>query len=200
MKQLIYLLFFLFSGITVQAQTVILNVIQNYSIPEIPTITQNTDTLMSSIETGNQWYKNGEPLLGETKQTLVITHSGEYSVIVTNSFGCSSQSEIFQAIKTDIAIIQTYDFSYNIFPNPNNGLFTVEVKSDKTDLLILELLTISGKSVVKMKTEHTQGTQRYQFGKRNIVDGIYTLKIVFGSQRKNQKLIINNISTKNNSI
>ena len=191
MKLLIYLLFFLFSGITIQAQTVILNVIQNYSIPEIPTITQNTDTLKSSIETGNQWYKNGELLLDETKQTLVITHSGGYSVIVTNSFGCSSLSEIFQAIKTDIAIIQTDDFSCNVFPNPNNGLFTVEVKSDKTDLFVLELLTISGKSVVRMKTEHTQGTQRYQFGKSNLVDGIYTLKIEFGSQIISRKLIIN---------
>ena len=57
--------------------------------------------------------------------------------------------------------------------------------------LTLELLTINGKSVAKKKLEHIQGKQNYQFGKSNLVNGIYMLKIKFGSQIISRKLIIN---------
>jgi len=45
--------------------------------------------LTSSSAAGNQWYKDGSPISGETNQTYSATASGAYTVIVTAS-GCSS--------------------------------------------------------------------------------------------------------------
>lgn len=192
MKPSIYLLFFLISGITVQAQTVILNVNQNYTIPETPTVTQNGDTLKSSAFKGNQWYKDGKAIEGKKNQSLIIASSGNYMVTVTDSVsGCSSHSESVSIIKTDASILQTKDFSCTVYPNPNNGLFTVEIESDKTELLILELLTITGKSIAKKEIDHVQGKQRYQFGRNKLTDGVYTLQVKLGSQIISRKLIIN---------
>ncbi len=45
--------------------------------------------LTSSSSTGNQWYKDGTAITGETNQTYTATAAGTYTIIVTAS-GCSS--------------------------------------------------------------------------------------------------------------
>ncbi len=68
------------------------------AIPATPTVTPdgpttfcngNSVTLSSGAATGNQWYKDGNPIGGETNQTLEVAASGTYTVIVTTG-GCSS--------------------------------------------------------------------------------------------------------------
>ncbi|HEU4889760.1 MAG TPA: hypothetical protein VFV49_17885 [Thermoanaerobaculia bacterium] len=65
-------------------------------IPPNPTIGGATSfceggsvTLTSSSATGNQWYRNGVLLSGETAQTHIATTAGAYTVRVTSS-GCTS--------------------------------------------------------------------------------------------------------------
>ena len=67
-------------------------------IPATPTIAASgpttfcsggSVTLTSSSATGNQWSLNGTPIGGATAQTLLVSASGDYTVIVTTS-GCSS--------------------------------------------------------------------------------------------------------------
>ncbi len=67
-------------------------------IPSTPTITAGSTTtfctggsvtLTSSSTTGNQWYRNGTLIDGETNQTYSATATGNYTVVVT-ALGCSS--------------------------------------------------------------------------------------------------------------
>lgn len=67
--------------------------------PSTPTITASGAVtfctggnviLTSSAASGNQWYKNGVAINGETNQTFNAIESGTYTVIVTNSESCSS--------------------------------------------------------------------------------------------------------------
>jgi hypothetical protein len=67
-------------------------------IPPQPTITPNGPTtfvsggqvtLSSSSASGNQWYRDGNLLPGETNPTYVATVAGNYTVVVTTT-GCSS--------------------------------------------------------------------------------------------------------------
>jgi hypothetical protein len=66
--------------------------------PATPTITPNgpttfpqggSVTLMSSSASGNQWYKDGNPIGSATNQNYIATTSGDYTVVVTAG-GCSS--------------------------------------------------------------------------------------------------------------
>jgi hypothetical protein len=70
-------------------------------LPPTPTITPDGPTtfctggsvlLTSSSASGNQWNLNGNPIGGETNQTLLVSASGNYTVTVTVS-GCSSTSD-----------------------------------------------------------------------------------------------------------
>jgi hypothetical protein len=190
MKPFIYLLIFLSVACTAKAQTVTLNIKQDYTLPETPVITQNSDILNSSVSTGNQWYFNGSKIEGATQSSVVITKSGSYSVTVTNSAGCSIASTNYAAIKTDVPVIQTVDFSCKVYPNPNNGLFTVEIESSQSNPLALELFSADGKLVAKQKLKFASGSQTIQFGKVSLVNGVYTLRIKFGNRIVNRKLIV----------
>jgi hypothetical protein len=56
----------------------------------------SSTSLTSSSATGNQWYLAGNPLGGATSQTYVATAPGNYTVQVTDGFGClSAQSSVF---------------------------------------------------------------------------------------------------------
>jgi hypothetical protein len=61
-----------------------------YPSPPVPTITQYDSLLISGSSTYNQWYFNGTLLPGDTGQNLVATQLGTYSVVVTDSNGCSN--------------------------------------------------------------------------------------------------------------
>jgi hypothetical protein len=52
--------------------------------------TGGNTTLTSSSASGNQWYRNGNPLGGETNQSLLVTLSGDYTVQVTDGNSCVS--------------------------------------------------------------------------------------------------------------
>ncbi|MFT3911075.1 MAG: T9SS type A sorting domain-containing protein [Ferruginibacter sp.] len=51
-------------------------------------------TLTSSSATNNQWNLDGSLIGGATNSTLVVTASGDYTVTVTNGFGCTATSAI----------------------------------------------------------------------------------------------------------
>jgi len=48
--------------------------------------------LKSSLSGFYQWFKDGIVLNGENKQTLNVTQSGQYSIVTSNSNGCTSES------------------------------------------------------------------------------------------------------------
>jgi hypothetical protein len=48
--------------------------------------------LTSSILSGNQWYRDGVPLAGETGNKLLVTTSGKYEVRMTGTTGCAYAS------------------------------------------------------------------------------------------------------------
>lgn len=187
MKAIVIILlfdFFCFYGVS---QEITLGIHQNY----IPVISQKGDTLTSAISSGNQWFKNNVEIEGENKQDLIINQSGNYMVLVTypNS-GCNSSSETFYATKTSVPYLQTEIFTCKIYPNPNNGLFKVEIESHQSDQLMIQLLTLNGQTVVKEKMTHLSGIQTIQFGKAGLTKGTYLLQIMLGLKSTSQKLII----------
>ena len=191
MKKRLIVLFLSFICLTASAQKVTLTIHQDYLLPDIPIITQIGDTLLSSSPIGNQWFKDGVELTGENKQRLVVTSSGNYRVGVTLGSGCSSESTTLNVIKTDVPILQTTDFTCKIFPNPNNGMFTLELESDQPAVFELELFTSNGESVVKQIVNHPSGKLQIPFGKASLADGVYYLQIKYGHNILSRQIIVN---------
>jgi len=190
MKKHLIALFLSFICLTAASQRITLGIHQDYAVPDIPLITQTGDTLRSSSPIGNQWFKDGVELPGENNQKLIIVSSGNYKVGIILGSGCSSESTILNAIKTDVSIIKTADFTCKVFPNPNNGMFTVELESDKPVVFELELFTSSGESVAKQTVNHPSGKLQIPFGKTSLADGVYYLQIKHDSNIVSRQIIV----------
>ena len=72
--------------------------LQINALPQAPIVTiQNDQTLVSSVERGNQWFKDGNAIEGATEKTFTPTETGIYYVVQTNGACYSQPSDQFYA-------------------------------------------------------------------------------------------------------
>jgi hypothetical protein len=98
-------------------------------IPPTPIITKNGDTLYSSASSGNQWYFQNTvgnmPISGAINQYYVPSYTGEYFAIITNEWGCISDTS--NIIPMDFAgLSENTNTEFSIFPNPTDGIIRIE--------------------------------------------------------------------------
>ena len=93
-------------------------------LPAIPVITAVVDTLFASGTGPFQWYLNGSAISGATGSYYVVTANGNYSVLVTDINGCESVSLPY--VFTTVGIGQITSASFNVFPNPSNGIYNIQ--------------------------------------------------------------------------
>ncbi len=94
-------------------------------LPSAPSITQNSDMLVSSSSTGNQWYVDGSIIPGATGQSYIPQQNGTYQVSFTDQYNCTSPlSDPFDVNWVSIENISSTD-ELKIFPNPASGICTI---------------------------------------------------------------------------
>ncbi|HAF29789.1 MAG TPA: hypothetical protein DCG75_12155 [Bacteroidales bacterium] len=107
-----------------------------YDLPKTPGFTNIGDQLISTSESGNQWYLDGYPIIGAINTTYIIEEDGDYFVEVTNNFGCKSFSESKYMIVSDLEEFIAEDNksgNIKIYPNPNNGRFNIQIETNNSD-------------------------------------------------------------------
>lgn len=123
-------------------------------LPTKPTITKDEvpgkTTLISSISDGIQWYKDGTVIDGATSAQYVALQSGTYLVRNTAN-GCSNQSEAMSVTVIPILGVDPQkELSLMVFPNPNNGVFSLELPDESKEWQI-DIMDIQGKPVIHQK-------------------------------------------------
>ncbi|MFM7758480.1 MAG: T9SS type A sorting domain-containing protein [Crocinitomicaceae bacterium] len=131
--------------------TITLDLTLNYS-PNTPIVTiENEVNLSTSNNTGvtYQWTRCPDytPIVGQTNSSFNPTINGLYAVVVTN--GCGSDT-------SDCADVSTIGFSdlmqdrIQVYPNPNNGEFSIEIPSELLGQL-LHIVDINGRLIKSIK-------------------------------------------------
>lgn len=97
-------------------------------LPDVPIIQINQDSIIvnngiSTLE--YQWYFNGNLIPDAIDAFYIPTQSGNYSVQVTNDFGCQSESTPFNFVVTNTTKL-ALDQSIQVFPNPANAMLNIE--------------------------------------------------------------------------
>ncbi|MDP1727267.1 MAG: PKD domain-containing protein [Bacteroidota bacterium] len=156
-------------------------VIVNHS-PQKPIITQLLNSLYSSSATGNQWYLNQSPISGATSQTYTPQQNGSYFVTVTNSDSCSNTSDTFQFVLNGIHEY-TKQSELNIYPNPNNGKFTV-TSSELIELI--ELIDPGGKVILKQRCDG-KNTIELNF---SLPPALYFIKVITEEECITRKILV----------
>lgn len=153
----------------------------NLIINETDTTLSVTSNMITANESGAtyQWLdcdNNSSPIAGETNQSFSPSSDGNYAVIITKN-GCVDTSAC-QSITLTSDGIESYDQeSYiHIFPNPNNGSFTLNANKNLVNATV-QLMEVTGKIIT---TSYLDNSLSLNF---NLTKGIYLIQITDSDQQ-----------------
>ncbi len=157
-------------------------------LPTPPVLTKDGVFIISSYETGNQWYLDGMELPGETNDTInyaEIGMNGEYWVVYTGGLSCSVESNRIEnpIFITDVGIDELVNFNVTIFPNPTNGVVTV-----KADELLDGIRVQDLKGSILMEYGQTNSNST-ELDFSTLPAGVYFLQLVKDGQLVTKKVV-----------
>lgn len=159
-------------------------------IPAAPVISANAAVLSSNAPAGNQWYKNGTLITGATSQTYTATVSDVYWDVVTLN-GCSSDtSNNLHVIIIGVNELQNEKLS--VYPNPNNGQFTVRLTSVKPESYSISVVSSNGSKIMEIKDVAVNGNIEKNIDLRPVPSGIYSVVLRNSESTVVKKIVVNN--------
>lgn len=161
---------------------------------DIQTSSGNEPTGSVTVNTGGgvepytyAWYLDNE--LVSTDENLQDVGPGSYDLVVTDANDCAQNFGPF-VVDVDVSVHDiVYDFSLEVYPNPSNGLFYLEVSDLRSsDEMQIELLDLTGKQISqKLVTGSTDYTEQLDLSAE--AAGVYFLKVVLSDQVQLVRLI-----------
>lgn len=134
-----------------------------------PVISQQGDSLVSSVAPNYQWYKNGLPISGAVFQSFVPQTPGIYTVAVQNPSGyCKSFSN---SIGWLLSVEKENKGVLSVFPNPTTDWITLHVNGFYVKSV--QLTTLTGKIVNTYKLKGNS----LQINVQNLAKGTYFLTV-----------------------
>ena len=164
--------------------------------PETPVVTIIGNMLSSSSLAGNQWYFSvtqtgtGVASPGAVNQVYIAAQTGWYSTVV-NLTGCNSDPsnpEYFLMVGNN----ELQGVSFNIYPVPNDGKFTVSLVSNSMEPFNIRVFTFLGVQILEVKDIPVNGHLDQVIDLRPAANGIYTIVIRNGSKYFLRKVVVSN--------
>ena len=151
--------------------------------PAIITLTENG--LSSNYEEGNQWLFNGEPISGETSQSISIDRSGVYSVEVTTEF-CTVTSEGITLTSNRKGLSAV---GFRAYPNPiRNDLNLKYTGNEYLGLSSVVITDLTGKAIYNGLHDF-QNEKKLEIPLNDLNAGVYFITVETKSYRAQQKFI-----------
>jgi hypothetical protein len=156
-----------------------------------PVITLAGNVLSSNVASGNQWYLNGSPIGGATNQNYTATSSGLYKTVITDSYGCTLESNQINFIVTAVTDPGA-EIGLIVAPNPAHAYsgftlqFTTRTKAD----LDISLTNTLGQEVYHSGIPDFVGHYSKQISPTNLSSGIYYLRIQHDKKTYIRKIVI----------
>jgi len=118
--------------------------------------------------------------------TAAITVKG------VNACGESDFSDAWyvNVVISGIMELQEKGFSFIIIPNPNNGMFTIEVNAKEKTAMNLRIIDLLGHAVYKQNDVLVYQSLDMKISLNNLREGIYFILVADGKTTQAQKLVI----------
>jgi hypothetical protein len=149
----------------------------------------NATTLSGVVITATQggatykWINcaNNTVIAGATAQSYTATANGNYKVVINNST-CSDTSACVSVTTVGIAQYGTTS-NLQVYPNPNNGTFTIETNNPAEQ--ILQIFDVNGRLLL---TQTIKG--KTIISTNDLINGVYNINIFSSEGVVNRRLII----------
>lgn len=91
---------------------------------------------------------------------------------------------------TGIDDVAISDAEFSVFPNPNNGSFTIGINTENEAKSMLFLINSLGQKVIEKQVDVKHGDNQYQLQFNNLKSGFYFVSFVLNNNISTKKLII----------
>jgi hypothetical protein len=107
------------------------------------------------------------------------TTTTAYLLTVTDSLGCTAMDSTVVTVDSCIGIADIRaSYRIDIFPNPNNGFFTIAVESDQIlDNVTVDLINKLGQVVYSQKENNSHSSGLIEINAHNLTKGLYFVLI-----------------------
>lgn len=148
----------------------------------IPTIQVSGHILASSSASGNQWFFNGQAIVGATNQFYTATQTGFYTVRVTQN-GCQALSNLLNHI-----VSATHDLdnglSVHVFPNPTDGQLWIQLNG--VDKATIQIWNAIGQVLKRQDVTQTLTS----LDLNALPNGVYYVHIIAANGKLVQKVVL----------
>ncbi len=161
------------------------------ALPATPVITQSGNTMSTTAGFASyQWYFNGNPIPGANASSYTATQSGGYSVTVTNGSGCDASSTVFTFIFVAVNPANASSFGLVVFPNPNDGRFTIQLDLERDRNVALGIYDLAGKQVWNQSGDLPYGEWKQGLDLSHLSKGTYLLQVISEGQKVTRKIVV----------
>jgi len=144
------------------------------------TITGQTN-INGGIYSNTMWTKSNSPC---------IIDSGQYSVQVVNSNGCTSMPSSFSYVSTGIANLSRTN-GISVSPNPNSGQTALKYDLTSASSVNIELFDIIGNKVKCILNSNQQaGAFQMNIDMSDLNNGIYFLKETINDHSFAERIVL----------
>ncbi|AEV33046.1 HYR domain-containing protein [Owenweeksia hongkongensis DSM 17368] len=149
----------------------------------------------TTLSTGNyntyQWYRDGVLIPGATNQNYAYNLGGNYQVMVTNNSGCENYSHgmVVGQAGGGIGIEENLFGDLDLYPNPSNGVITIDINRNELEELSLVIFNTAGKMVYEL-TEQTSYEGKLSIDLSHLPDATYMLRITSGGEVAVKRVVI----------
>lgn len=162
-------------------------------IPARPVIERvgYTLTAVANNATLFQWYRNGTMMPGAEGVELVVNLPGTYRVEVRDGNLCSSLSQPFDVILTNVEEEPVAGFAndVHIFPNPTNGQFTIEAGNVAAGAVRISIVNSLGETMMSFDGASNGGAFSTTMNANTLATGVYTVVVSAGNQHWSARMI-----------
>ncbi len=144
-----------------------------------------------------QWYKGASPLVGAITNKYNATTSGNYKCQQIDASGCIGTSKVFAVTKTcregDLLDFSNAETVINLYPNPNNGVFTLSVATDIANEVTAQIRITSmiGELVYDDEIQLADGEFEKEFNiSSGLASGVYIVVININQTQWFKQLVI----------
>ena len=80
--------------------------------------------------------------------------------------------------------------SFKVYPNPNDGYFTIEIESYKAEDIVLEIVNISGQVIQTQHVESLIGKRVIDVNLSELSKGLYFVKLIVNNEIISRRVIV----------
>ncbi len=135
-------------------------------------------------------FGDASPANTTASPTHVYTANGTYTVTLTVTGPCGVDTYTMTVTITEVGVGENeIENTLSIFPNPNNGQFTVSFSMEEAKDVTVELMDVAGRVISSTKHDNVLSVTQTIDG-TELADGVYFVRIIAADEVVTKKVVV----------